>query len=743
MSKRRQRKPRSRTRAKREAQATTASPWPAPGLLLFGAAIASSAFLVFLVQPMVGKRLLPWYGGAPGVWALCLAFYQVTLFAGYAYAHLLLRLGRPRLEWGLHALLFALALWVLPVLPGEAFRPEASSDATHGIVVALLANVALPFLFLSATGPLVQTWFARAHPGKAPYFLYALSNAGSLLALFAYPLLFEPNFGLLQTGATWSMGFASVGGAILACGGVALARGRTSDSEGEALASPEKPEAGTRDIALWMTLSGVAVMLLMGITNQLCLDVASVPFLWILPLAAYLITFILCFASERFYQRGPWVALVVISALALPMAEPAFNDAASFTALQSRPIAIALYLALLFATCMVLHGELYRRRPAVTALTSYYLWISAGGALGGLFVGIGAERWFVDYYEVPVAFAAWWLLVLGLAMRDTRGQLRSGSPPWRRLAATALALGLVFSMLSNERFRTSGVIHQERSFFGVLRVLTAAEGEAPAHILRHGTTLHGLQFTSANLRLFPTAYYGFAGGVGLTLQSAAQGPPLRVGVIGLGVGTLAAYGRPGDLYRFYEIDPAVVSLAWNSSFFSFLGDSKADVEVIEADGRLALEEEERRGEAGWDVLVVDAFSSDAVPVHLLTREAFALYAGRLAPEGILALHVSNRHLALTELSFQLAQAQGLAAAELRTASAPHLTTVPSRWVVMAREPQQLANLLTSVASASRMLRLPGDHVRVSLPESRLSHGSGPVWTDDYSDLLSILTTPRG
>ncbi len=743
MSKRKKSKSRNRTRGKQQAKATPAKRWPAPGLLLFAAAIAGSAFLVFLVQPMVGKRLLPWYGGAPGVWALCLAFYQVTLFAGYAYAHLLLRLGRPRLEWGLHALLFAFAFWALPVLPGETFRPQASSDAATGILTALVANVALPFLFLAATGPLVQTWFARAHPGRAPYFLYALSNAGSLGALFAYPLLFEPNFGLIQTGTTWSAGFAAIGLAVLACGGVALARRGAAEPASEDPAPADTHEAGVRPVALWMALPCVAVMLLMGISNQLCLDVASVPFLWILPLAVYLVTFILSFASERFYRRGPFVALVVITALALPIADPAFSDPAPLTTFQSRPIAISLYLLLLFGTCMVLHGELYRRRPAVTALSSYYLWISAGGALGGLFVGIVAEHWFIDYYEVPVAFAAWWLLVLGLAMRDSRSRIHFSTSPWRRLAATALAAGVVFAMASHERFRTSGVIHQERSFFGVLRVITSAEGEAPAHVLRHGTTLHGLQFTSGNLRSFPTAYYGFAGGVGLTLQSAAQGAPLRVGVIGLGVGTLAAYGRPGDLYRFYEIDPAVVSLARTSGFFTFLGDSQADIEVVEADGRLALEEEERRGEPGWDVLVVDAFSSDAVPVHLLTREAFELYAQRLGPKGILALHVSNRHLDLTNLSFRLARAQGLAAAEIRTASAPQLTTVPSRWVVIAREPQQLADLLTSIGSASRKLRLPGDHVGVALPIEPRRGGSAPIWTDDYSDLLSILSTPRG
>ena len=721
--------------AKRQVSSALASAEkPSLTLLLFVLAIACSAFLVFLVQPMVGKRLLPWYGGAPGVWTLCLAFYQTTLFAGYAYAHLLIRFGRPRFQLGLHAVLFVAALFALPVLPGEAFRPEANSNATTGILAALVSSVALPFLFLAATGPLLQTWFARVYSMRAPYFLYALSNGGSLLALFAYPFLFEPNLGLSETGSAWSFGFVAVGVAVLGCG--AVARGRNSeqiDSE-----TSHAAQSQIRDIVLWMALSGVAVVLLMGVTNQLCLDLASVPFLWILPLAVYLISFILCFASERFYRRGPFVVVVAITMLLLPLSEPAFNEGTTLAGLRSLPIAIGLYLLLLFASCMVLHGELYRRRPSVEALTSYYLWVSAGGALGGLFVGIVAERWFIDYYEIPAGFAAWWVLVLGLAMRDSKGGLHRGAPIWRKVVTSAVAIFVSMSMFLNERFRTTDVVHQERTFFGVLRVTISEPGKSPAYVLRHGTTLHGLQFTGINLRRLPTAYYGFAGGVGLTLQSVARTNPIRVGIIGLGVGTLAAYGRSGDLYRFYEIDPAVISLARGSKFFTFLGDSKAAIDIVEADGRLALEDEERRGEPGWDVLVVDAFSSDAVPVHLLTREALALYARRLAPDGVIAIHVSNRHLALTELFFRLARSNGLAAVALRTASAPTLTSVPSRWVLIARESERLKRLLNSVASASRSLRLPPNHVSLVLPNRSLSDGAGPIWTDDYSDLLSIL-----
>ncbi len=709
--------------------------------LLFGLAVACSAFLIFLVQPMVGKRLLPWYGGAPGVWALCLGFYQATLFAGYAYAHLLIRLARVQLQVGLHALVFIAALWALPVLPGESFRPEAGADATLGIFSALLASVALPFLFLAATGPLVQAWFAGTGSRRSPYFLYALSNGGSLLALFAYPFFFEPNVGLSETGSGWSFGFAVVGAAILACGAFAGSRNEEQGRSGDPGPPCKSSKSALSDAILWAALSGVAVVLLMGITNQLCLDIASVPFLWILPLAVYLVTFILCFTSESFYRRGPLIFLVASASILLPFSEPAFNNAQSFTGFQSHPVAIGLHLLLLFASCMALHGELYRRRPAVQLLTSYYLWISAGGALGGIFVAVVAERFFADYYEVPWALTIWWVLMLGLAMRDRASRLSPGTPFWRRLGVFSIAALAILSMLWSERFRSTDVIHQERSFFGVLRVLSADDEKAPAHVLRHGTTLHGLQFTEANLRLLPTAYYGFAGGVGLTLQGFASGSPIRVGVVGLGVGTLAAYGREGDFYRFYEIDPAVISLSRNSEYFSFLADSKAKTEVVEADGRLALEDEERRNEPGWDVLVVDAFSSDSVPVHLFTREAFGLYARRLAPGGVIVVHVSNRHLALSDLSFRLANSNGLVAAELSTASVPQLTTLRSRWVVIARQSEHLEALLSSVASASRALRLPQNHLGVAIP-TRLQSKSGPLWTDDYSDLFGILGSPK-
>ena len=688
---------------------------------------------------MVGKRLLPWYGGVPGVWALCLAFYQTTLFLGYAYAHGLMRLGRPRLEIGVHALLFGLAILVLPVLPEALWKPEAGSNATTGILFALAANVALPFMFLAATGPLLQAWFARRYPTRNPYFLYAVSNSGSLLALFAYPFLFEPMLGLTESGTYWSIGFAMVGVAVLGCGIIAILAQQDRDRERIEEIQPPQNETpvGARDISLWMALSSVAVVLLMGITNQLCLNIASVPFLWVLPLAVYLLTFILCFSSERFYQRWLYVTIVACVLLILPFSESTFSQGDAFTGLRSSLASIALYTLLLFASCMVLHGELYRLRPAPAALTAYYLWISAGGAVAGIFVGIGAVYWFVDYYEIPVAFVAWCTLLLGLAMREREGALGVGKPVWRKIAALAIAGFVLYFVISNERFRPTDVVYQERSFFSVLRVLANSEGISPSNVLRHGTTLHGHQFTGGNLRLLPTSYFGFATGVGLILRGVATNRPLRIAVVGLGAGTLAAYGRAGDLYRFYEIDPAVITLAQDSSLFSYIEDSKAQIEIVEGDGRLALENEAQRGEPGWDLLVLDAFSSESVPVHLLTREALELYRARLAPDGIIAVHVTNRHLELGALSLRLADAAGLVAAEIRSAQSLRFSSVFARWVFMTQDIERLKTAMISAQTTVRSLRLPRSHLQIRRAD-RTDLTGVPVWTDDYSDLMSIL-----
>jgi spermidine synthase len=704
--------------------------------LLFGGAIFASAFLIFLVQPLVGKRILPWFGGVPAVWILCLAFYQTTLFLGYAYAHALIRFVRPGLQLGIHALALGAALLTLPVLPGESWQP-AGADAPGAAIVAMLAvNVALPFLVLAATGPLVQAWFARRHPERSPYFLYAVSNVGSLLALLAYPFLVEPRLTLSATGRVWSIAFAFTGAAVLGCAAVAGRRGEAPGRPaGEA--TPLAPAT----VALWILLSGTAVALLMGVTNRLCLDVASVPFLWILPLTAYLATLILCFGAERAYRRAPWALASGLPLLAFQVDPGGLTVRGGLDFAHSIAGQAALYLGLLFAACMVMHGELYRLRPPHRALTAFYLCVSGGGALGGLLVGIVAPRVFDTYFELPLGVAAAGLLLLAACRRDPRSLLRAGAPRWRWAGVAALVAAGVVYAIPPERGGRKDLLHEERTFFGVLRVVEYDLPNNRQRQLHHGTTLHGVQFWSRGARRKPGSYYGPLTGIGLAMRERNPDPS-SVGIVGLGVGTLAAYGRPGDRFRFYEIDPAVVRIARDAGHFSFLADSAAEIEIALGDARLSLAAElAERGGSRYDILVMDAFTSDAIAVHLLTREAFEIYAASMRRSGLLAFHVTNQHFDLSRLVARQGRGVGLHALDISNEAAARWQSATTRWMFLSADEARLQSLeefartrwLENVASPKGLtLRRP-----VATTEETI-----PLWTDDYSDLFGALAKPE-
>lgn len=700
---------------------------------LFAIAIFSSAFLIFLVQPMVGKRIMPWFGGVPSVWMLCLAVYQTTLFLGYAYAHGLIRFVKPRLQPGLHALVVGAAFLALPVLP-EAF-PESlrSADPTRAVLVLLARSVALPFLALAATGPLVQAWFARAHPTRSPYFLYAVSNLGSLLALFVYPFGLEPRLALSATGRLWTVAFAATGVAVLACG-VVMARSGTAEGDSADRARAVDPTArrgASRfgEDLLWLALSGSAVILLMGVTNRLCLDVASVPFLWIAPLTTYLATFILCFASERSPRRGLW-AIVAVAAFAIVQ-----TVGESQTSLVHQVVA---WCALLFGACMTLHGELHRSRPAAGSLTRFYLFVSAGGALGGLFVGLVAPVVFDDHHELLVGLLLTAALFLVVGARDPASVLRWDGPRGRWALLAPLALAGAGILVARALEPDPLVLRKERSFFGVLTVRELPDRAGGKRTLANGTTLHGTQFRSMAGKRTPTAYYGRGTGIGLALVSRPEASESRLGVIGLGVGTLAAYGRAGDTMRFYEIDPAVIAIAGRGGDFSFLENSKAAIEVVPGDARLSLEDEQRRGEReGFDVLVLDAFSSDAIPVHLMTREAFRDYLDALAPGGWMAVHVTNRHFQLMDLVSRMAAELGAQSLQLSSGVAPRLQSAPADWVLVARDADVLSRLQTRIEERHRALKRLAGAIRMQRPSASQLDAS-PVWTDDYSDLFRVL-----
>jgi len=715
-------------------QAPGSPPPDRTGTALFAAVIFASAFLIFLVQPMVGKRILPWFGGAPAVWTLCLAFYQITLFAGYAYAHALIRFVEPRHQLLVHGSMIAAALFALPVLPDDAWVPEAGGDPSRAILTILGVKVALPFLALAASGPLLQAWFARRYPQRSPYPLYAVSNAGSLLALLSYPFLLEPRLSLSTTGALWSFAFAATGVAVLACARLA---GRAAAGVPGERAGAAAPAVGALRVALWFALAAGAVVLLMGVTNELCLDVASVPFLWILPLSVYLVSFILCFRSERAQRRTPYLVLMLLP-FVLPLAIEGLGlgESGIVEVAGSVQGQIVLLCSMLFGICMLLHGELHRLRPPAEALTRFYLCISAGGALGGIFVGLVAPRIFDDYHEFRLGVAAACALLLVARTQDVQGWLHRAAPRWRWALAAAAGAALVYQMGRGAGADADEMLLQERTFFGVLRVHQLGEGESLQHQLVSGTTMHGVQFPGSARR--PTSYYGVLTGIGLALSQRDPGRPSTIGVVGLGIGTLAAYGRPGDRFRFYEIDPAVIRIASDRTHFSYLADSAARIDVLEGDARITLARElEQDGAGRFDILIVDAFSSDAIPVHLLTREAFALYARALRPDGLLAVHASNRRLNLAPLVAKLGASTGFSVAAIGTEAVGRYLSAQSIWVMLSRDRARLEALLQFAMRHQQELSLPPATIQFKIfSDDELA--TVPLWTDDYSDLFRVM-----
>lgn len=606
----------------------------------FSATIFTSAFLLFLVQPVIAKRILPWFGGSAAVWTTCLLFFQVALLLGYLYAHCSIRYLKPVWQAAVHIGLVALVLPMLPLAPDPRWRLPAGQDPAFRILGLLLASVGLPYFLLASTGPLLQAWYARRYPRRSPYRLYSLSNLGSMLALLGYPVLMEPNLRMPTQLVAWSAGF------VLFAALCAATAWRSAAAREETRAEPAP--AGTIPIRLrllWAALAACSSALLLAITNYLCQDVASFPFLWTLPLALYLLSFVLCFERQGWYRPaviGPMLA-VLLSLMVYSITD---NDTFGLRS------AIPLMTTGLFVCCMFCHGELAARKPGAGGLTTFYLMIALGSVLGALFVALAAPHLFPAFYELPLAMAA--CAVLAAALATGARKRRIGWVVYA-VAFSGYAAFVVHGM-------ASGSVLVERNFYGTLRV-TEADDESrygPERRLLHASITHGLQLLTAEYRRMPTSYYGTKTGAGLALLNCRR-PGMRVGVIGLGAGTLAAYGRAGDCYRFYEINPLVVRLA--ASEFSFLRDTPARVELALGDARLLLEQEPDRQ---FDVLVVDAFSGDSIPVHLLTREAFELYYRHMQPHGVLAVHVSNRYLDLEPVVQELADASGRHAVAIAT-----------------------------------------------------------------------------
>jgi SAM-dependent methyltransferase len=670
-------------------------------MVLYALTIFASAFLLFALQPIIAKLILPWFGGSAAVWATCILFFQAVLLLGYLYAHCSVRYLRSRLQMPVHIALLGLSILLLPIVPDAGWKPSGSEDPVLRILALLAVSVGMPYFMLSTTGPLLQSWYAGAYKVVFPYRLYAVSNLGSMLALLSYPVLIEPYVDSGLQSRLWSGGYLI---AVMLCVLTAILSWRRYRPVelAESASGPHSAHIPLRTQAIWMLLAACPSVLLLATTNQLCQNVAAIPFLWVLPLSLYLLSFILCFERDGWYNRRVYRWLIgpaLIGMCVLLLGQYSVHNVR---------LLVTLISAGLFLCCMFCHGELAMMKPHARNLTSFFLMISIGGAAGGFFVGMIAPHVFTSNLELPVGLAVCALL----AMSQLYGRARPG---FLLKGGIAIALGFCVSMYFFAG--AGGTRRMARNFYGSVRVddLGSSDGPDGMRVFFHGTINHGAQFRNAALKDRATAYYGPDSGVGMVLRNPRR-TPQRVGVVGLGVGTLAAYGRAGDDYRFYEINPLVIQLA--RSEFSFLKNSAARIEVVLGDARLSLERERPQQ---FDVLVLDAFSGDSIPVHLLTREAFQCYMRHVQPEGILAVHISNRYLDLGPVVQRAADTFGKQAVLIESQGAFDQKTLPATWILLTANREYLD---------IPVLRTAGLRLR---PRTGFR-----AWTDDYSNLFNIL-----
>jgi hypothetical protein len=668
----------------------------------YAATIFLSSFLLFLVQPLIARLILPWFGGSAAVWTTCMLFFQALLLAGYAYAHLLVR-SRKIFQALIHTALIAAAVATLPIGPAASWKPLGGEEPISAILLLLCASVGLPYFLLASTSPLLQAWFSRARPGANPYPLFAVSNLASLSALVGYPFVVEPFFAAHVQVNLWSWGFAAFG---LLCAVIAWRAPAVLEEHEEQARPREGAEESARPPYLaWLAFSAVPSALLLAVTNHLTQNVAAVPLLWLAPLTLYLLSFIVTFDGRGWYRSSAlWPAVVAgILAMAWLLVDERLR--------LHLGVQLAVFLPGLLLACVFCHGELYAMRPAPRPLTAVYLSVAAGGALGGLFVAVLAPLAFNAYYELGVGLVA--LALLAARRFAGFGRVAGAATLAALFGATACAVYEAFAYQKDVRL-------SERSFYGVLRVKEYGQPGDEAYLRRlmHGAIMHGEQYMTGRWRSFLTSYYQASAGIGVAIRSK-QAQPIKVGVIGLGAGTIAAYGRPGDVYRFYEINPQVIRIARTE--FSFLSGSRAKVELVLGDARLALE---REATQGFDVLAVDAFSGDAIPVHLITREALATYLGHMKPEGIVAFHVSNRFLDLVPVVARIAREEAAHAVLVTDDPEEDDSTRRSRsdWVLVSRSARALARPEMVQAKAVPAPDRPGWR----------------TWTDDYSNLIQIL-----
>lgn len=765
-------------------------------MLRYSFTVFLGAFLLFAVQLLLGKYFLPWFGGTPAMWTTCMLFFQILLLAGYLYAHVSATWLRHTRQAFFHFAVLSVAVmalvscaiaWHEPLMPDLNWRPISTAHPMWAIAVLLAVSAGLPYFVLSTTGPLLQSWFSRTHPQQSPYRLYALSNLGSFLALLSYPFLVEPWLSLRTQARLWSFGFLAYAAGCAFC-----AMRVASSSSRENLSPPsqagdaacEETKLRPADFALWLGLAACASTMFLATTNQICQDVAVVPLLWVMPLSLYLLSFVICFEKPGWYSRGLFHPLFAVGLFLVCFL-------ISGGALTKIVPQIAIYSFNLSVCCMVCHGELARTKPGSRNLTSFYLMVALGGALGGIFVALIAPLIFPDFWELQVGLWTSALLLFVALRRDRDSWLygsrfglpaialaaailpglvawatlgntsvgswipavavliavwmlaqkgKSGSDPARARAAplycamALLVLAGVLFLSTETRMKSSAVV--SRGFYGVLTVreLSADQPEWRAYSLSHGRVAHGFQFVAAAKRHIPTSYFGAGSGIGeavTTLQERsaerAGGHSVRIGVAGLGVGTVAAYGRPGDYIRFYEINPEVIRIARDEQYFSFLKDSLARVDVVPGDARLSMESELSSDQPQrFDLLAIDAFSGDAPPVHLLTEQAFQIYLREIKnPDGVIAVNITNTYLDFRPVLSRIADHFGLASAWVHSEGDGKITSY-NDWILLSRDEELIASL------RSGETRSAGFDKQATLP----------LWTDEYSNLFRVLRSWR-
>ncbi len=691
----------------------------------FYAVVALSAFLLFLVQPLIAKQILPWFGGSSAVWTTCMLFFQGALLLGYAYSDVTPRALGARRQPVLHIVVALLALLVLPIIAPESWKPVGGEEPISRILMLLAVTIGLPYVLLSTTSPLIQSYFARLHPGSDPYRLFALSNAASLIALVAYPLVIEPFVGTRMQAIGWSVLFA-VFVLLLVTLAWRVSQAAVPSSAVDATTStahltPLAQVEGTLKVdhariettlgmatqLRWIALSAAGSMLLLAVSNHITQNVASVPLLWILPLTLYLLTFILTFDGTGWYKRhifaGPFFVMVIGMCFLLVDKDFQFDLV----------IQTSVFCVGLFVVCMVCHGELVLSKPAPQNLTRFYLLVSIGGALGALVVSVGAPLLFSTYVETPLALLLAALLFVPVAQ---------AAHPFLQWVAVALAIGVVGTGAWFVKQEHNNALEVTRNFYGVLKVKSYDQPGSEDYLVRlvHGAILHGEQYPNDKWKLQPTTYYTPTSGFGRAVNLQREVAPKtnntqRIGMIGLGVGTVAAYCREGDICRIYEINAEVERLA--RKHFTYLADSKGKVSVVLGDARLSLE---RESSNQFNVLAVDAFSGDSIPMHLITQEAVRAFMAQVAGNGILAYHVSNRFLNLPPVLAEIAEKEKLAGVVVEDpAQKDNTLHSSSTWVLLAKN----AEALRGIGEAG----------------TPLARADGaPLWTDDFNNLLSVI-----